>query len=492
LSNEQAYDAPMQHARIALAARREEGTRFVDASTGSPAHDPVYMREILQRHLGQSGATPLQVSACRIANTRRRDGSRGTVEYELRLEDASSGRAWEQRVTGITFGVDRTQRVWQSLQQSAPAVATRRTGEGLPAFGYIPELDLLLQVFPHDYRLPALAELMAGPPPDMVPKLLAELGDGDWQLQTWTAEPVQYRVDMRAILRVTIQATERAGATAERQFYAKIYRDADAAQRAFQAQSAVSCRAAERHGAVSAARPIAIRDEMRTLVTEALPGLSLSRIIRRGHRLVPALRIAARAVAEFHELAVAAPPRPVADEVARLREAETFLVTERPDLAADVSSTVQTIADRLDSAPTMLIHGDLKPDHIIIDGDRVALIDFDLIAAADPVADVAHLIAFLTRPQERARSRNENQVDAAEIFVDEYFAHAPPSWRERLPVYHAMTSIHKAVGLCRRRGTDGQTRLEDILREGQAILDERGHTAVPTFKRRMTRVARER
>jgi hypothetical protein len=449
------------------------------------------MREVLQRHLVQTGHTSPRVIECAIANTRRRDGARGTVEYELHLEDTTSGHVWTQRVTGITFGGDRTQRVWGSLQQAATSGAPNEQRSGLARFGYVPELDLLLQVFPHDYRLPALATLMAGPPPELVPALLAEFGSGNWRLAGWSAEPVQYRVDMRAILRVLVQAKDDHGAAAERQLYAKIYRDSDSCLRAFTAQRAVSERAEERGGALVAARPIAHLDGMRTLVTAALPGISLSKIIRRGEALVPAVQAAARATAEFHQLAVAAPARSPEAEIARLKEAEAFLVSKRPDLAGDVSRIVQGVIDGLDGAPAALIHGDLKPDHVLIDGDRVALIDFDLIATADPVADVAHLIAFLARPQERARSRREHDDDAAEIFVEAYFAQAPPSWRDRLPIYHALTSIHKAVGLCRRRGAEGQERLEAVLREGQTLLG--GDASVPTFKRRMTRsVARSR
>jgi hypothetical protein len=350
----------------------------------------------------------------------------------------------------------------------------------------VPEHDLLLQVFPYDHRLPALAALMAGPPAELVPTLLAEFGGEDWALTGWSAEPVQYRADMRAILRVDIEALNSDGVAAASRMYAKVYRDPDACRRAFATQSAISAQVASNTGLLDVARPIAHLDARRTLLTEALPGMSLSKIIRRGDGYVPAVQTAARAVAAFHQLDLSAPPRAAA-EIAGLRAAESFLIAARPDLADAVSAIVQAVIAGLDGAPTALIHGDLKPDHILADGRRAALIDFDLIAVADPVADVAHLLAFLGRPQERAQSRRDPHVDAAAVFVEEYFAHAPASWRDRLPLYHAMTALHKAVGLCRRRGADAQTRVEDVLREAQAILHGDADTIVPTFKRRMTR-----
>ncbi|MBW3634806.1 MAG: aminoglycoside phosphotransferase family protein, partial [Chloroflexi bacterium] len=238
---------------------------------------------------------------------------------------------------------------------------------------------------------------------------------------------------------------------------------------------------------LSVAKPIIYVDALRTLVTDALPGVSLSKIIRRSKGSNDAVRSAARAVADFHQLDVAAPNRSVAEEIARLQEAQAFLASARPHLVEEVSAMVEKVAAGLEIAPSSLIHGDLKPDHMLLDGDRVALIDFDLIGRADPVVDIAHLLGFLGKPQARSRSRKEGSQDVAQIFVDEYFMHVSDSWRGRLPLHHALMSIHKAVGLCRRRGGDDHQRVEDVLREGQAFLESDGDGSVPSYKRRLTR-----
>jgi tRNA A-37 threonylcarbamoyl transferase component Bud32 len=446
------------------------------------------MRVILQRHLHASQTAPFRVQHCRITNTRRRDGSRGATQYELRLEDAGTGRVWNQIVTGITFGGDRTRRVWESISQTAVVQANATTHSALPHFSYVPELDLLLQVFPHDLRLPALAELMAGPPPELVPVLRAELGSRDQEPLSWTADVVQYRVDMRAIVRLTVAATDPAtGRASECQFYAKVYRDPEQGRRAYQYQSDLHGNANAVGQQLKVAKPIAYDEARRTLLTEAIPGTSLSKIVSRGRDSVDTIRSAARAIAEFHRLDVDAPPRQIGEEIARLHEARQYLASARPDLADDVTSMVESVATGLAGAPSALIHGDLKPDHILIDGNCVTLLDFDLLGRADPVVDVAHLVAFLGKPQERSRSRREETVDTAQVFVDEYFTHVPAAWRARLPLYHTMTSIHKAVGLCRRRGNDGQHIVEEILREGQAFLTGDSDGSIPSYKRRLTR-----
>jgi tRNA A-37 threonylcarbamoyl transferase component Bud32 len=462
----------------------------VESSSVITAHDPEQMRVLLQRHLPATVETSIRVQECRITNTRRRDGSRGTIQYELRLEDPGTGHVWNEVVTAVTFGGNRTRRVWESIRQAATPDADQPTRSALHPFAYIPELDLLLQVFPHDHRLPGLARLISGPVPELVPALMEEFGPGDWELISWDAEKVQYRVDMRAILRLTVGMTDAsAGRTIERQFYAKVYRDPDQGRRAHRAQYDLHERASAvgRHLVVT--KPIIYAEELRTLVTRAVPGTALSKIIGRGKGSVDAVKSAARAVAEFHQLDVVAPQRSLAEDLARLREAQEYLASARPELADEVQSMVQAVALGLESAPSSLIHGDLKPDHILVDGDRVALIDFDLFGAADPVVDVAHLLAFLRKPQERSRSRREETEDVGQVFVDEYFAHVPDSWRARLPLHHAMTSIHRAIGLCRRRGAEHQHLVEQVLREGEAFLERGADGSVPSYKRRLTRQA---
>lgn len=113
----------------------------------------------------------------------------------------------------------------------------------------------------------------------------------------------------------------------------------------------------------------------------------------------------------------------------------------------------------------------------------------DLIGIADPVTDVAHLLAFLSRAQERTRGKRDQHApdSASQVFCDEYFSHVPPSWRTRLALHHAATSIHKAVGMTRRHGLAARDQVQTVLREGHALLTGASEAHAPTFKRRITR-----
>ena len=61
------------------------------------------------------------------------------------------------------------------------------------------------------------------------------------------------------------------------------------------------------------------------------------------------------------------------------------------DLAAHLAERL----DRLPAGPSGLAHGDLKCDHVIVDRDRLRLIDLDRAGVGDPAVDLGALLADL-------------------------------------------------------------------------------------------------
>ena len=83
-----------------------------------------------------------------------------------------------------------------------------RLSRSIRRAAYVPDLDLLLQVFPFDHELPALEPLMAGTLAGLRAPILARFGPGEWRLDEWHSESVRYRVDLRASVKLTVRATE--------------------------------------------------------------------------------------------------------------------------------------------------------------------------------------------------------------------------------------------------------------------------------------------
>ncbi len=172
------------------------------------AGDPESMREVFQRHLRPLGEEAYHVRDCRLSRVRYgRDGTRCVLQYTLRLAEADTGYERIQWVTGVMYAGDQTRRRWEKLWAFEPGEIPDVFSTFEP-FSFIPDLGMLVQVFPYDRRLPTLPLLMAGPSPELEPLLLARFGPGDWRTEAWNVEPVRYRAELGATLRFTVEAQD--------------------------------------------------------------------------------------------------------------------------------------------------------------------------------------------------------------------------------------------------------------------------------------------
>ena len=96
-------------------------------------------------------------------------------------------------------------------------------------------------------------------------------------------------------------------------------------------------------------------------------------------------------------------------------------------------------------------------------------IDLDSLAKADPVLDPAHLLARLAMPALFPIPRQQARTAAWE-FAEEYFAHVPRTWHDRLPFHYAGTLLKVAQGFFRRQAPDWPGKIATLLEEAKASL----------------------
>jgi hypothetical protein len=76
----------------------------------------------------------------------------------------------------------KTRRKWGKLRVSYPKGISEIISTFEP-FSFIPDLGMLVQVFPYDRRLPTLPLLIAEPLPGLKLPLLARFGPGNWRTE---------------------------------------------------------------------------------------------------------------------------------------------------------------------------------------------------------------------------------------------------------------------------------------------------------------------
>lgn len=434
------------------------------------AGDPGAMREVLQEHLRPLEGKVYHVRDCRISRVRYRKGARCVLQYVLRLAEPGTDYELIQWVTGVIYAEGRSRRKWEKLRASDPGQYAPGAFLLFEPYAFVPDLGMLVEVFPYDRRLPTLPRLMAGPVPEIEARLLARFGPGSWRTEAWNVDPVRYRAELGATLRLTVRAMDDAtGRREERSFYAKVYHD-DAGEHTHDVLRTLSDRAATGKGFV-VGEPVAYFGDLRTLIQEETAGTTLRDTLLQNGGSTPAIGRIAEALAALHlEDGTARREHPVSKEVADLERTGRLLRWSCPHLRAEIEATLAAVVAGLEEVPPTPAHLDLKLDHILLDGDRVALIDFDGFSRADPVLDTANVLAHLTAmpllydlPRDRLRT-------TARSFAEEYFARVPEAWRARLPVHYAGATLKTAVGFFRRQEPGWSDNISILVKEAANSL----------------------
>jgi hypothetical protein len=434
--------------------------------------DPTLMKQTFRTHLRPVGKV-YNIEHCHLIRLRYRPGSRCFLLYTLRLLEPDTGRERDVQVTGLLYAEkNRAEKAWRKLQATDPRQEIPNGWLTFEPVSFVPELDMLVQVFPYDHRLPTLPLLLAGPPPELESLLLTRFGPGDWRVEAWNIEPVRYREQGGAVLRYTAKARNAAtGRRTERRFYAKVYRH-EKGEQTYQTLRALWKQASANGEGFTVARPLAYLSDLRALILEEAPGRPLEEILLGERDPTGAVRRVARALAAFNQGDAPATTRPhlLADQVAVLERARRLLGWACPHLRLEVESIIEGVMAGLEEVPLGPTHRHLSPDHIFVDGERTIFIDLDSLAKADPVLDPARLLARLAAmptlfpiPPHRARA-------AAWEFAEEYFAHVPGGWQDRLPFHYAGALLKISFGLFGRQIPDWPGRIAGLVAEARDSL----------------------
>ena len=438
------------------------------------AGDPGRMLEVFRRHLKPVSEKQCHIQHCIPFRFRcRQSTSRCVLQYTLRVVEPVTGRQWDQWVTGVVYARDgEAERLWRQLQAEDSRREIPESWLTFEPVDFIPELRMLVEVFPYDQRLRNLALVLGRAAGDLEPLLLARLDPGRWRAAEHTMEPTRYRTELGAALKFTMQAREELTARSETlRCYLKVYRD-QRGEETFQLLRSLSERAANGQDLYSVVRPITYLSGLRTLVLEEAAGTSLQQLLLQGRDPAAAVSLVARAVAALNQDDLGLARRhSLADQIDDITRESSLVQWACPHMSEEVQAITTAVVAGLAEVPPAPIHRDLKTDHIFLSGDRVCFIDFDNVAMGDPVRDPAHLYAHMVARVGLNGISPRQAHAAAAAFAEAYFERVPPAWLERFPVHCAGALIEVAGGMFRRQERQWPERVTAAVQEAKNALE---------------------
>ena len=450
------------------------------------AIDPSTMQDLFAAELLRTSGADYGIERCRVLRIRYRPAEHCFINYELGLRSTTSGQRLDVWLTGIIYPDERPRR---RLKKLLAACAGDPAADGWRAFGpgfYLPEPNMMVQTFPCDRRLPSLPRIVSGMSADLQAALPRILGPGDWRVAERGVQTMRYRALSGAVLRVAIEAAKgeaeaRTGRRKTRTLYVKVGRAGEGEHEARLLET-LHAQALATAQPFTVTRPLAYVEPLSALIVEEAPGISFERAVLDGVDVEDAARRTARGLAAFHQWTVT--PRPVTDAViARTGVAADYVGWACPALAGEVREIVHAAGAALARTPLAPSHLDLKPDHVFLDGERVVFIDLDTFGGADPVLDVATLLARLAAMPARFGALPDHVDTAARVLTQEYFARVPAAWRSRLATNQAVAAVQVASEFFRHQHRDWRDLVPAWIARARRALD--AGVAVPQPERQL-------
>ena len=132
----------------------------------------------------------------------------------------------------------------------------------------------------------------------------------------------------------------------------------------------------------------------------------------------------------------------IADELGILEGALRAVALERPALAGDLDRLMgrctRAAATVAPGGPAG-IHRDFYPDQVVVDGDRLHVLDFDLYTRGDPALDVGNLAGHVAEQSLRELGDADGRLEVEEAAEDRAAAVMGAPARHTARVYGALT-----------------------------------------------------
>ena len=424
------------------------------------ALDEDLMRHHCRALLGAD--TGADILSCRVTRLRYRRAQRCIIQYEMTLKqpDDTVHTHW---LAGYQYADKDRFRARARRQKRLNAIC--HPADGLLAGAVIDEIGLLLERFPFDRRIPALAPFYTCIEQVIGNNLAKILGSQNWLLKNLFAQPVRWRIGLSSVIQLTLLVQHKRKRKTQRcNLYLKIY--APGAQ----ADPESGLQGLESVNRLPFKLPHRLMSDpqQKFSILKSVEGLALDTMLLDDSANPADARRLAGVLARWHSSG-----KSLGKQYSKiifntvLNHSVEVLCSAAPACASRLNQLAEKIRRQMVHAIYCPAHLDLKPEHIIFNASQITLIDIDSAADADPMIDIALLYARLRHADtlhglpEAASRRFGLQ------FVTAYHKRVPSHWWNNFSTCYAWALLKMAVHLFESQHPDWAASIEQLLEEAE-------------------------
>lgn len=414
-------------------------------------------------------APSVTLSACRLLRAKAKPGRKLTAYYEVALAGVPTGVA-ATRAIAVTWTLPFSPTPAATTAELTPMEAEALTSGVAAPFQRLltadPAWRMQIEVAPFDPAFPQLVRAMR---PAHIAAMLGTAADQP----AYTATTIRYRPRQRHVLRYST-VTSPNGADHAAPIFAKLCQ-ADEGATTWAVVTWVAEQLAGSQSGVSALCPQAWVAADQLLLYPYASGTPLSDLLGANRPVASLLHRAGMALRALHEAPVPATlplsKKPFGSEIKATLQAGEHLVALAPSLFATLQALLEELQARhrlLPTADAVFTHSDFKADHLLVDNDRMTLIDFDSCALADPAADVGKFLADLRWWYVLGGGFDLAQAQAA--FLAGYGLANPSAQLTRAQLYESLILAKSTVRRLNRFDEQWLPQTEHLLTQATQLL----------------------
>lgn len=198
----------------------------------------------------------------------------------------------------------------------------------------------------------------------------------------------------------------------------------------------------EAHDGICVPEPLGVVGEYRMSLQRKVPGIPASKLFgQKGDEQLA--RTIAQAACKLHRTGIL--PRrshSMESEIAILREKLGELSETRRELAPRLSRILERcerLGGRLPSPAAHGIHRDFYADQVLVDGERLYVVDFDLFCQGDPALDAGNFLGHLSEQSLRLLGDPAALSDCEAAFEERFVELSGPSLVPAIRAYATLT-----------------------------------------------------